>query len=510
MESDPDGVYIAVDDWPRIKFDEPGQGLDWTSRRLARMLAHYPVPVSIAGKPAATSPFADEAQIRVERWDGDLMRPHTLSRFHKVRGDYSSAMALIDHVLYGLNNIHRVTRDGVAMEWKPDLDICSGVIYEVPDWQDGQSHYARRMRYMAYPVYRLDTTTPDFSELSGFEFQQLRHFASLFLCRPPAATLLAIASDWRARQEPGAAAAIRDHSGWSDIGPGRPATDPFPPGKRNERLVESSRVPLLTQNGIPVVIDPNLDGAVRHSVALALYRNSTPRLTPVAPAQPPDADVGQVSVAEVRIVKADRETVVLNADDCIYPDEDRLELATGCHSIVARLNVVDAGGVKSGAEVNMSLFCSGAMEEENVWLAGDWTPARTDELRDTLFDAFWPSWDQPENYSEEDYNRHLKTLATTMLCGPEQGFIAELEQACQRFSPINPPPDRAMVAVSNRFQTLLWLPAADETAATPAWLVAAVAGANPTLDAGQARRLAQLIHSDPARLTGLHNSLTAF
>ena len=144
IDEDLDIAHIAVDDGAfRIDLPEDRSGFarERVMVKLSRLLAHYPAPVTINGMRFPTAPFADEASVVVRMYDGDLMYPR-YDHDRLVSGNRDCAVALIDHVAYEIS-------DG------SELGIYAGTVYEAPDLQDRQSHYARIRRYTAFPSHRV-------------------------------------------------------------------------------------------------------------------------------------------------------------------------------------------------------------------------------------------------------------------------------------------------------------------------------------------------------------------
>ena len=454
------------------------------------MLAHYPAPVTVNDEPVPTTPYQAEPGIRVSLHTGNLMDPGHSSGGY-VQGNFRATI-LQDHVLYELGNHSTVGRQ------HPDYQPAD---FAVPDHQDGQPHFARRVIYTVIPSYRSEGAPLTARKNHRWEFKNTGG-NSLFVCCPPPDVMRALALSQREQQEQDAAAIIKSHAGAETIGaPIRPNTRAENAPDEHRSHTNGGSVPLLIY-GTPAYVDLKLDQAASHTVARALY--DTPTLDVVPVQNHRDLALPVISCEAVTVITGSGETLTLTRNhDGLKPDftpersKARPWQETGCRAITAHLTVNAPNGSIRYADLPMDILCSGQVDFETVYFTSAWTPDRAEELEQLLFLAYWPEHDPPEDTTERQYQEQAEAQAITLLHGPTQGLRLELRQHCDNFYSQSSGLGLAAVMVANDRHSFIWQPRTEDD--TPVWLTAAIAGQNPELSATAVHEHARRILDDPSR-----------
>ena len=225
-----DGIHADVNGHDFRLSDNPQDIPDNHVRKFTAMLAHYPPPVTVNDEPVATTSYHAEPGIRVSRYTGDLMDPgHTSGEY--IQGNFRATI-LQDHVLYELGNHSTVGRQ------HPDYQDAD---FAVPDHQDGQAHFARRIIYTVIPSYQSEGIPLTARKNHRWEFLNTGG-NSLYVCCPPPDAMRALVLSQREQQERKAAAVIKTHAGTKTIG------EPIHTGMPDEHLSHSNG------NAVPLVI----------------------------------------------------------------------------------------------------------------------------------------------------------------------------------------------------------------------------------------------------------------
>ena len=142
-----DGIRAVVNGKDFRLSDNPKDQPENHVRKFAAMLAHYPAAVVINDQPIDTTPYRAKPGIRISRYTGELLSLGHASSV-VVQGNFRPTI-LLEHVLYEPGT------HSAAGHYATDYRNAE---FAVPDHQDGQPHFARRIRYTAIPGYQSDAT----------------------------------------------------------------------------------------------------------------------------------------------------------------------------------------------------------------------------------------------------------------------------------------------------------------------------------------------------------------
>lgn len=432
-----------------------------------KMLAHYPAPVTVNGKPLPRCPYREEAGISRSGYDGDITDARLNSR-QPIHGPYQGAI-LLDGVLYAA---------GPCPDLKADHRYNSVTTYLVPDRQDEQPHYARSSEYYIQPNYRLDIGEGATSWTFKSYYQRIQ-------CQPPLEVCVGLQQQ-REKQEQDALSFIRKHSGVAELdAPQQTQKDIYQTPQHDYQSCAGYPAGLIAY-GEPVTVDRefNLPGAAAYSITRALYRNPAPNLVPVAWQRGQHKVVGDVSCGRITVVADDGQTYEVSQTQNRYDLTASLRehdvRPTNIQAITAHLAITYPDGYRRTVELPLDMLCDGEMYTETVWLTDAWQPGHIEELQEILFQAY-----SPEHCQDfPSYEGELKVLATRLLAGNRPALQAQVEQLCDGFYPGDNPERIPMMTASNGQNVIIWQPAVQPYAkdAPPAWLTAAIAASRPELD----------------------------
>ena len=489
-----DGIHADVNGQDFQLSDNPQDKPDNHVRKFAAMVAHYPAPVTINDEPVCRTPYSAEPGIRISRQTGDLMNPgHTSGEY--VQGHFRPTI-LQDHVLYQLGEHSTVSRR------HPDYQDAD---FAVPDHQDGQPHFARRVLYTVIPSYQSEGIPPTARTNHRWEFLNTGG-SSLYVCCPPLDVMRTLTLSQRERQEQEAATLIKAHAGAEPVGaPIRPNTRSQNAPDEHWSHSNGRAIPLLIY-GAPAYVDLKLDQAAAHTIARALYDTPTLDVVPVQYRR--DLALPTISCEAVTVITKAGETLALARNhDGLRPDftpetgKARPWQETGCRAITTHLTVTEPNGSVHYTDLPMNILCAGQVDFETVYLTNAWTPDRAEELEELLFLAYWPEHDPPEDTTERQYREQAEAFAVSLLHGPTQGLMLELRQHCDNFHPLSRGLGLAAVMVANDRHSFIWQPRTEDD--TPVWLTAAIAGHNPELSAAAVHEHARRILEDPSSYQAL-------
>ena len=495
-----DGVYAHINDAEPVRLsDISSDDTEVYVRQPSAMLTHYPAPVRINDRPAATEPYRDEPGIRVSPNEGQLLAPD-LTFNAIVRGKGYPAI-LLDRVLYELD-----TRPAETIP--PNEDYAGALEYYVADRQDGQPHFARRTTYQILPCYRHEAT-----DLAGWSFRE-GYGAMPHRSLPLADAMHMLAISQRTPQDYAGADFVRRHSNGSPPhGSLKRVPHPNVHRPRNPHTYTTGAWPLsLITFGQEVNIDQDnhQEQPVNLSVARCLYATPELSLVPVQ-MRSNDTERPNVTCQAVTVITAAGTVLELHRAprgrdfEFVLPGDAPTEWQTGCRQITTTLAVTDPDGTSRQVLLPMDAFLSGDVEEENIWLTADWTADRTDELKELLMLAYWPELEDPEHITEYQYRKRVAAMTGNLLQSPDEGLTLELGQLADQFSPPSDTSGQSIAWVARPRHSLIWQPEHNDD--IPVWLTAAIAGRNPGAKPATVGQQARTILSDTSRFSQLQELL---
>ncbi len=458
--------------------------------RLAQMLEYYPAPVRINGDQIKTLAFPDRPRaLEVGVIGGIAGQPRTAPQRRLPNSATTGQLLRCQGVIYEL---FQSAGSGPGVEMAREIHL--------PEPEPAYPHWSGARRYrIEYNIDWNDRADLPCSfvshsgrawcilEADGWaELQEQQEAQELWVWTQ----IRSATGDDNAEAEtqPSAEtyAAIRQRPYWTGWRADREAPDIY---------VNAPAQPAHIDNSNPNSQEYCLD----YTLAMALYANPAAGYAPVeqrpkwrnrpdnpAPTEPPPS----LTVAGIAIVGPDSQKLEYDPTRNhglptreLWPEE----IHRRAQSITIRVKVAAPDGTTGECVTPANAAFLGELYDECVWLAEGYD-GDVAALRDTLFAAYWPHHDPPEEMTSEQYSDQMRALATRLLEGDRAAFALEFRELSRNFFPRSPRLTEPLAAV-NSWHRMIWLPQDGDAMAGAA--LAAVVGYCLKLSSEEAQALGE-------------------
>ena len=400
---------------------------------LTNMLRHYPVPVSVNGEAAQRAEYQAQPGIRL-RYTTPEEFPDGAEHTEVISDcpNYAS-LILYDGLTYNLG--HSGSAHSRTVISNPRIHA------EPPNW--------RRKHFSPVETY-LITQRLQVQSANAYERQDTIFSAQTYgvYCIPSQTIVNRIA-----HQTEESTTAVLRHA--QETGRRIIAIHEEPNMVLSwSRLYDNKKI-LLKPESVKVVIDPDTDGAVAHSLARALYDRSNVALVPVNGAS--DSE-NRTTVRPVSLEWQDptgrvRTLNLLDEHASLDPDPKRF-----CHEGRDIIMTVEMTRREERGTVYVPLNCAALDTAEYPSFIFDrHRLASVDELSRRLSSAYLSKRHIREEM-DDWVRQRAKVLAVMSMEGEAAAFAEELAELARRFSPISRLPRAPVSASMPSGGTLTWTP----------------------------------------------------
>ena len=401
-------------------------------------------PVTINGKPVATAPH-DRAP-RVE-----------------FRNEYGHHNALAGSTRSGatitINGVSYTPADDLQAHQAPTSPPAVNGVDLLIDFRHEPQHGPHFQTVHAYRVshhFIVDDATPEEIAASRFAFQR-----GQIICWP-AASLLQRIEPQLAPSRVQAAALIGIAPDAADFTP--MAHDrSIPTASYNLWSADHRIIPVADDPAVtPVLLDSTLPYSLEYSLARELIRNDHHGMVPVQPHRS-GHNLPTVTVKGVQICTTDDRTFTLVIDST--PDngwEHRPEPWHGINAKRITFNAVltQPNSPRTRLVISSDFVALGHRYDELFWMTGD-AGETVEALTERLYHAHWDSSQNEYRHDgdqADEYHRHCRVLAETILGGESRGFQVQLESHADSFISAAKPHQLPYLADSTPRHLMAWLP----------------------------------------------------